>query len=95
MDPRDKKSLEIKKRRKQELLDKAYTEVVEKQLKRLQEAKKHQVAEEDEERHKLELGKAREAALSKKGSKLSARHEELARNTGLSGQFSHVHAIIC
>jgi len=89
MDPREKQAREAKQRQKQELLNKAYSQVVETQLKKLEEAKKKMVTRDDEERHKEALARERETALAanfrKRSTTLSAKHEELARKTGLNG----------
>eukprot|EP00956_Cyclotella_meneghiniana_P004303 scaffold5294_cov72-Cyclotella_meneghiniana.AAC.10 len=84
MDPREREAKEAKARQRQQLLDRAYDEVVAKQLEKLN-AKKT-FTEDDEELYRQKLSADREKAASKKRKAISAEQAELARTTGLSGQ---------
>jgi hypothetical protein len=89
MDPRDHQVKAGRQRQKQALLDKAYDQLIESQLKVI--AEKKTTTDKDEERYKEELAKARELALASNASKRK-RREDSATSTddgihasGLSG----------
>eukprot|EP00804_Cyclotella_cryptica_P019702 CCRYP_016464-RA/>CCRYP_016464-RA protein AED:0.14 eAED:0.23 QI:103/0/0.5/1/1/1/2/0/235 len=99
MDPREREAKEAMQRQRQQLLDRAYDEVVVKQLEKLGARKTftaHKqscppatlktIAEDDEEAYRRKMALDREKATSRKRKAISAEHAELARTTGLSGQ---------
>jgi hypothetical protein len=89
MDPREQQVKAGRQRQKQELLDKAYDQLIESQLKAL--AKKKTTTDEDEERYKAELAKERERALYTNATKRKRRKngtnstDDGIHSSGLSG----------
>jgi len=84
MDPREKQAQVVRQRQKQELLDKAYSQLIESQLKGI--ASKKLATQDDEERYKEELAKERERALATNARKKVDTSKELAvQSSGLSG----------
>jgi hypothetical protein len=88
MDPREKKAKSVIQRQKQELLDKAYSQLIESQLHAI--SKKKKTADEDEERYREELAKERERALAnnankRKRNKRGSSADDGIHSSGLSG----------
>jgi hypothetical protein len=89
MDPREHQVKAGRQRQKQELLNKAYDQLIDSQLKAL--AKKKTTTDEEEERYKAELAKERERALSSNATKRKRRKDganstdDGIHSSGLSG----------